>query len=83
MLPDVLSGDLCSLHEGVDRPVIAVRMRLDASGEKIAHDFHRGMMRSAASLSGSASSAVRCRAVIGMRAGIHYPSKSPCHWAAE
>ncbi len=51
MLPDVLSGDLCSLHEGVDRPVIAVRMRLDASGEKIAHDFHRGMMRSAASLS--------------------------------
>lgn len=51
MLPDVLSGDLCSLHEGVDRPVIAVRMRLDASGEKISHDFHRGMMRSAASLS--------------------------------
>ncbi|MBV0890629.1 ribonuclease R [Paracoccus sp. Z118] len=51
MLPDVLSGDLCSLHEGVDRPVIAVRMRLDSSGEKIGHDFHRGMMRSAASLS--------------------------------
>ncbi|MDO5657218.1 MAG: ribonuclease R [Paracoccus sp. (in: a-proteobacteria)] len=51
MLPDILSGDLCSLHEGVDRPVIAVRMRLDAQGAKIGHSFHRGMIRSAASLS--------------------------------
>ncbi|MFI0396568.1 ribonuclease R [Paracoccus jiaweipingae] len=51
MLPDILSGDLCSLHEGVDRPVIAVRMRLDAQGNKIGHSFHRGMMRSLASLS--------------------------------
>ena len=51
MLPDILSGDLLSLHEGVDRPVIAVRMRLDARGNKISHDFHRGMMHSAASLS--------------------------------
>ncbi len=50
MLPDVLSGDLCSLHEGVDRPVLAVRMTLDAGGRKIAHRFVRGMMRSAASL---------------------------------
>ncbi len=50
MLPDILSGDLCSLHEGVDRPVIAVRMRLDAQGSKIGHEFHRGMMRSWASL---------------------------------
>ena len=50
MLPDVLSGDLCSLHENVDRAVIAVRMRLDAQGNKISHDFHRGIMRSRASL---------------------------------
>ncbi|MEY4870822.1 MAG: ribonuclease, partial [Pseudomonadota bacterium] len=50
MLPDVLSGDLCSLHEGVDRPCIAVRMKLDAEGQKISHRFVRGMMRSAASL---------------------------------
>ena len=27
MLPDMLSGDLCSLHEGVDRACLAVRMR--------------------------------------------------------
>ena len=51
MLPDALSGDLCSLHEGVDRPVIAVRLRLDSSGELTGHGFHRGMIRSLASLS--------------------------------
>ncbi|MFV0385121.1 ribonuclease R [Paracoccus sp. (in: a-proteobacteria)] len=50
MLPEALSADLCSLHQGVDRPVIAVRMRLDGQGNKIAHDFHRGMMNSRASL---------------------------------
>jgi ribonuclease R len=50
MLPDRLSGDLCSLHEGVPRACIAVRMQLDAHGNKIAHSFHRGLMRSVASL---------------------------------
>ncbi|MEO0380836.1 MAG: ribonuclease R [Pseudomonadota bacterium] len=50
MLPDRLSGDLCSLHEGVPRACIAVRMQIDAHGEKIGHDFHRGLMRSPASL---------------------------------
>ena len=50
MLPDVLSGDLCSLHEGVDRACIAVRMVLDAEGNKLGHDFHRCLMRSPASL---------------------------------
>jgi ribonuclease R len=50
MLPDRLSGDLCSLHEGVVRPVIAVKMRLDAQGHKLSHHFMRAMMRSAASL---------------------------------
>ncbi|WP_371060790.1 ribonuclease R [Rhodosalinus sp. 5P4] len=50
MLPDRLSGDLCSLHEGVPRPVIAVRMQIDTAGRKISHRFQRGLMRSAASL---------------------------------
>ncbi|MDW3223567.1 MAG: ribonuclease R [Paracoccaceae bacterium] len=50
MLPDRLSGDLCSLHEGVPRACIAVRMQLDAEGNKLAHSFHRGLMRSPASL---------------------------------
>jgi ribonuclease R len=50
MLPDRLSGDLCSLHEGVPRPCIAVRMVLDAKGQKRGHSFHRALMRSPASL---------------------------------
>lgn len=50
MLPDRLSGDLCSLHEGVPRACIAVRMVLNAAGEKISHRFVRGLMQSAASL---------------------------------
>ncbi len=50
MLPDRLSGDLCSLHEDVPRACIAVRMVLNEHGDKIAHDFHRGLMRSTASL---------------------------------
>ena len=51
MLPDRLSGDLCSLHEGVPRGCVAVRMQIDAKGNKISHRFERGLMRSAASLS--------------------------------
>jgi len=50
MLPDRLSGDLCSLHEGVPRACIAVRMVLDAEGNKKSHRFYRGLMRSPASL---------------------------------
>ncbi|WP_370399809.1 ribonuclease R [Sulfitobacter sp. JB4-11] len=50
MLPDRLSGDLCSLHEGVPRACIAVRMVLNAKGAKLSHSFHRGLMRSPASL---------------------------------
>ncbi len=50
MLPDVLSGDLCSLHEHVDRACLAVRMRIDAEGRKVSHRFVRGLMRSAGSL---------------------------------
>ncbi|NKX45234.1 ribonuclease R [Roseicyclus persicicus] len=50
MLPDRLSGDLCSLHEGVPRACLAVRMVIDADGNKRSHRFVRGLMRSVASL---------------------------------
>ncbi|MGI9394517.1 MAG: ribonuclease R [Boseongicola sp.] len=50
MLPDRLSGDLCSLHEGVPRACVAARIRINSKGEKIAHEFHRGLMQSVASL---------------------------------
>ncbi|MGF6860275.1 ribonuclease R [Rhodobacteraceae bacterium MBR-64] len=50
MLPDRLSGDLCSLHEGVPRACIAVRLRQDAHGKVISHRFTRGLMQSQAAL---------------------------------
>ncbi len=50
MLPDRLSGDLCSLHEGVPRACLAVRMQIDAHGEKVSHKFTRALMTSDASL---------------------------------
>ncbi|MFC2969419.1 ribonuclease R [Acidimangrovimonas pyrenivorans] len=50
MLPERLSADLCSLHEGVPRACLAVRMKINAKGEKISHRFTRGLMKSAASL---------------------------------
>ncbi len=51
MLPERLSGDLCSLVDGADRPCIAVRLVLDAGGNKRGHRFTRGLMRSQATLS--------------------------------
>ncbi len=50
MLPDRLSGDLCSLHEGVPRACLAARIVIDAAGEKRSHSFIRGLMKSVASL---------------------------------
>ena len=50
MLPDHLSGDLCSLHEDVPRACLAVRMQISAEGVKLGQSFHRGLMKSAASL---------------------------------
>src|SRR6185437_2906723 len=44
-----LSADLCSLME-VDRPCLAVRMVFDRDGNKKRHEFIRGIMRSAATL---------------------------------
>ncbi len=51
MLPDRLSSDLCSLREGVQRPCIAVELKLDAMGNRLGYRFTRGMMKSVASLS--------------------------------
>ena len=50
MLPDTLSGDLCSLHEHVDRACLAVQMVIDAQGQKVSHRFTRALMRSQGSL---------------------------------
>ncbi|HFB54644.1 MAG TPA: RNB domain-containing ribonuclease, partial [Hellea balneolensis] len=46
MLPEEISADLCSLRPHEDRACLAVRMVFDAHGDKIAHTFKRGLMRS-------------------------------------
>ncbi|HEX3918668.1 MAG TPA: ribonuclease R [Caulobacteraceae bacterium] len=51
MLPERLSAGLCSLREGEERACLAVRMIFGADGRKRTHQFHRGLMRSAAKLS--------------------------------
>ena len=51
MLPERLSNGLCSLKEGENRATLAVRMVFDKEGRKLGHKFHRGLMRSHASLS--------------------------------
>lgn len=59
MLPERLSAGLCSLREGEERAMLAVRMVFDVTGRKTGHRFVRGLMRSAAKLSyGQAQAAV-------------------------
>ena len=50
MLPDRLSGDLCSLHEGVDRPVMVAEIVVDSGGRRQSVRIFRGLIRSRASL---------------------------------
>jgi ribonuclease R len=50
MLPDRLSGDLCSLHENVPRACLAVRMVIGEDGEAPRSSLRSGLMRSRASL---------------------------------
>jgi ribonuclease R len=57
MLPERLSGDLCSLRPGEQRAAIAARMVIGADGRKRRHSFHRVMMRSRARLNYSQAQA--------------------------
>ncbi|HVC60944.1 MAG TPA: ribonuclease R [Acetobacteraceae bacterium] len=50
MLPEALSNGWCSLRAGEDRGCLFAELRIDAGGNKLAHRFGRGLMRSAARL---------------------------------
>ncbi|MBC7801150.1 MAG: RNB domain-containing ribonuclease, partial [Gemmatimonadaceae bacterium] len=50
MLPEALSNGWCSLRPQEDRGCLFVEMRVNAAGQKTAHRFGRGLMRSAARL---------------------------------
>lgn len=45
MLPERLSGDLCSLHEGVDRYAFSCLMKLDKKGVVQSYEFTRSLIR--------------------------------------
>lgn len=83
MLPDRLSGDLCSLHEGVPRACIAVRMQISAAGEKIGQRFVRGLMRSAASLTYSEVQSAMDGAPSERAAGLLEPVIRPLYAAYD
>ena len=51
MLPERLSGDVCSLRPDVDRLVLAVEMEFDARGRVRRARFHEAVIRSRARLS--------------------------------
>ncbi|WP_404403695.1 ribonuclease R [Pelagibacterium halotolerans] len=57
MLPERISNNLCSLREGENRASMALRIVIDANGNKKRHSFHRVMLRSAAKLSYSQAQA--------------------------
>lgn len=46
MLPEILSNDLCSLKEGVERFTLSAEMSFDAGGMLTAQSFHRGIIKS-------------------------------------
>jgi len=50
MLPEALSNGWCSLKPNEVRGCLFVEIRIDAEGNKLAHRFGRGLMRSAARL---------------------------------
>jgi ribonuclease R len=50
MLPEALSNGWCSLRPHEDRGCLFVEMQIDRLGQKTAHRFGRGLMRSAARL---------------------------------
>jgi ribonuclease R len=50
MLPERLSGDLCSLRPGADRLVIAVELEVSAGGEVLRRNFYPAVIRSRARL---------------------------------
>jgi len=50
MLPEKLSADLCSLHEGVDRLALSVLIYFDALGNVVRHEIVESIINSSASL---------------------------------
>ncbi len=50
MLPEILSADVCSLKEGVDRAALACHLQISAKGELKSWRFSRAVVRLAANI---------------------------------
>jgi len=82
MLPEILSNDLCSLREGVDRLTLTVEMRIDNAGNIRYQAFNRAsygwtgvsptIWRTKSSTRGKKSSLYdHLRAMYGLAARLH------------
>ena len=45
MIPDILSGNVCSLKQDVMRASIAVKIIINDQGQKVSHNFFRGVIK--------------------------------------
>ena len=45
MIPDILSGDVCSLKQDVIRASLAVKIIINGEGQKVSHGFFRGVIK--------------------------------------
>ncbi|MDG2474031.1 MAG: VacB/RNase II family 3'-5' exoribonuclease [Paracoccaceae bacterium] len=51
MIPDILSGDLCSLKEGKPRAALVVKIWLNKLGQKTSHNFFRCIIKNELTIS--------------------------------
>lgn len=58
MLPGLLTADLCSLREKVDRLCFSVLWEMTPSGDIVSTEFHKGIINSRASLTYAAAQAM-------------------------
>ncbi len=79
MLPEKLSNDLCSLRPREDRACVGVHIWINEQGEKLRHQFFRGLMKSSARLTyeevqkvrDDSSSTHPCRSLISQLYGAY------------
>ena len=51
MIPDILSGNVCSLKQNESRASLAVKILINNKGQKISHEFFRGIIKNKLSVS--------------------------------
>ncbi|MEG3125574.1 ribonuclease R family protein [Sphingomonas sp. GB1N7] len=70
MLPEILSADVCSLKEGVDRAALACHLRVGKNGELKSWRFTRAVVRLAANIAYEDAQAVIDSKPLPFRGGV-------------